>query len=317
MSADKNEHLNEVLQSHKLSHIDSFVAKFKTKRTEVSDKLKEHYGASMYNVYNSGSFAKHTAVNIKFDMDILAPFKHDSFNTLEDMFNDVYDFLYNEYKDEAAVRKQKVSIGIEWPIEEGDDKPVQIDVVPGREQSEQSYSDDHSVNLYINKDHWGESAGSYKKTNIQDQIENIKGKDEERKIIRLLKVWKNNQSRDGYKSFALELFSIKALSDYSGENKLWDKLKYTMEFIRDHVNEDGYQLTDPGNSNNNVLDGMKSDVKSNLSSDMRNIIDRIDENEEQIKFYFPINEQYSVSQDEGFGKKEEKKSTPTKAVRFG
>lgn len=49
--------------------------------------------------------AKHTATNIKFDMDVVEPFKHDAFDTLQNMFDDVYNTLTEKYG--SVVRKQK------------------------------------------------------------------------------------------------------------------------------------------------------------------------------------------------------------------
>lgn len=92
----------------------------------------------MYYVFRSGSFAKNTAINIKFDIDLVAPFKYESFDTLEAMYNDVYDFLVNEYKDGTYIRKQKVSIGLTFPIDKNG-VIVKLDVVPGRELNKDDY----------------------------------------------------------------------------------------------------------------------------------------------------------------------------------
>lgn len=47
-------------------------------------------------------------------MDIVTPFKRNSFGTLEEMFDDVYEFLNEKYKNTAEVIPQKVSIGIKF-----------------------------------------------------------------------------------------------------------------------------------------------------------------------------------------------------------
>ncbi len=224
MSIDKSKYLQDTLDSYKMKHIPSEVDAFKSKRDEITNALEDHYGSKQYDCFNSGSFAKHTAINIKYDMDVVAPFKKDSFDTLNEMFDDVYDFLSDEYSDAEEVRKQKVSIGVFFKEEDG--IKVQIDVVPGRELQQDNYKNDKSLNLFKN-----DGDTTWQKTNISDQIEHIKGKTDERKVIRLLKIWKKNHNKD-YKSFMLELFSIKALKGYSGANDLWEKLKYTMEYIR-------------------------------------------------------------------------------------
>lgn len=290
MATDKPQHLQQVLETHRMSHIEKLLDKYKEKRKEVKEALEENYKEKIYNPINSGSYAKHTAINIKFDLDIVVPFKRDSFDTLEGMFDDVYDFLYEKYKDEAEVKKQKVSIGIVFDADEDGDE-INIDVVPGRELNQDQYADDNNLNLYVNSQYGLLDEKSYIQTNIQAQIDHIKGKSNERNILRLLKIWKftNNET---YKSFFLELITIKAFEKEDIEGNLWDKLKSVMEYIRDNITKDNFTLKDPGNSNNDVADTLNYAEKYNLSSTMSTIIDNIENNSDNIKTYFPINEDF-------------------------
>lgn len=241
MSIDRNKYLGEVLHTHKLRHIEKFVKKVKDKRDEIKEVMSEHYGEKKYTAFNSGSMAKHTATNIKFDMDVVEPFKHDAFDTLQNMFDDVYHTLTKKYG--SVVRKQKVSIGLEFPKEDGDELPIQIDVVPGRELSDDDYTETKDLNLCFNEDLWGFKKGTCTKTNISKQIEHISGKNTERKVIRLLKIWKKHKDKD-YKSFLLELITIKALNG-KDSGGLWEDLKATMQYIRDNITKDSFHLYDP------------------------------------------------------------------------
>jgi len=311
---NKNEYLKEVLDTHKMSKIQSLVDKYKGKRDEIVSAIEEHYGADMYKTFMSGSFAKHTATNIKFDMDIVVPFKKGSFDTLQDMFDDVYTFLHDKYKNEAEILKQKVSTGITFnPDSDGD--IIQIDVVPGRELNQDDYEDSNDLNLYFNEDHWGFKKGTWTKTNIQAQIDNIKGKQSEREIIRLLKIWKKRLNKD-YKSYMIELFVIKAFNNYSGSSDLWERLKFAMQYIADNVIDEKFTLVDPGNSNNDVLSSMEDYKKQNLANDMNSIITNVESYDENIKVYFKVNEKYKSSEREkGFG--ENVVSYPPTGKRFG
>lgn len=322
MSFDNSTHLQNVLDTHKMSHVQAFVDKVKKKRTEIVDNINSKYSTSQrYNAFNSGSMAKHTATNIKFDMDVVIPFKHSAFATLEEMFDALYDFLNEMYGQEATVRKQKVSIGIEYPIEEGDEKPIQVDIVPGRELSDDDYRSTHDLNLYFNADHWGFKKGSRQKTNIQKQIDHISGRLNERKIIRLLKIWKKQNSKD-YKSFMLELFCIKAL-DGRKSVSLWDDLKYTMEYIRDNVENESFHLYDPGNSANDIMSSMSNWDKASLKSEMTTILNNIELlPETYLPFYFRVNDKYveaGKEEQQGFQKKEynNNPSYPRTPQRFG
>ena len=311
---NKTEYLEEVLETHKMSKIQTTVDKFKAKRDEISSALKEHYGSDAYTIFMSGSFAKHTATNIKFDMDLVVPFKRDAFDTLQEMYDDVFAFLADKYKTEQNVRKQKVSIGITFNKDKDGDQ-VQIDVVPGRELNQDEYKESHDLNLYFNEDHWGFKKGTRTKTNIQAQIDNISGKKNERQIIRLLKIWKKNHAKD-YKSFMIELFVIKAFENYSGSNDLWERLKYAMQYIADHVTDENFSLIDPGNSNNNVLGTMDSLKKQCLANDMTSIISNVGYSDENLKVYFKVNSKFKSSdREKGFG--ENVKSYPPTGKRFG
>lgn len=43
MSFDKNKHLGEVLDTHKMCHVQDFVNKVKKRREEIKAKMHDHY----------------------------------------------------------------------------------------------------------------------------------------------------------------------------------------------------------------------------------------------------------------------------------
>lgn len=321
---DKNKHLECVLSSHKISNEQDLLDKHIEKRNEIKEALEIEYGSNLYSPFNSGSYAKNTAVNLKFDFDLMAPFKRNAFGsngTLKEMFTDVFEFLKEKYNGkEATVRDQKVSIGIEF-YSDKDGHIVKIDVVPGRELNVDQYKDDDKLNLYVNKKFGTLEEGSdYIRSNIQAQIDKIKDrataeKDSIRKIIRLLKVWKINNKPD-IKSFFIELITMKSFDTVKVEGDLWDKLKTVLEFIRDKVKE--VSLPDPGNSTNEVADTLTETEKSTLSDDMKYMIERIEENSDNIKTYFKINENHPCEEkkENEYGRKREGVSVPP-STRFG
>lgn len=322
---DKNLHLDSVIKTHQITKEEELLSKHKEKNKEVKEALEEKYGENMYSPFNSGSYAKNTAINTKFDFDIVAPFKRNAFDsngTLKEMYEDVYNFLYEKYKNVAEVKKQKVSIGLDFFIDSDGDK-IKIDVVPGREFNQDQYKDDKNLNLYVYKKYGMFEEGADRlKTNIEAQINEIKNratneKDSIRKIIRLLKVWKHNKGSYPTKSFFLELITLKTFDNKDVKGNLWDKLKTVLEYIRDNVTTDGFKLTDPGNSSNNLMDTLESFEKQNLSNDMRNMLDRIDENDENIKTYFPENVKFKEeNKNNGYGKNNGMPVPPSN-LRFG
>ncbi len=299
MNIEKKEYLQNVLETHNMSHIEKLLDKYKSKRDVVKEAIEEKYTSDIYNPINSGSFAKHTAINNKFDLDIVVPFKRDSFPTLKELFDDIYEFLNEKYKTEANVRKQKVSIGIEF-YADNDNDIISLDIVPGREPIKDGYPSEKDLNLHINSRFGFLEPNTYIKTNIQAQIDHIKAKENERKIIRLLKIWKSSNNEQ-YKSFLLELFTIKAFEKEEISGNLWEKLKSVMIYIRDNVTKDNFTLKDPGNSNNNVLDTLDDWERENLSNKIENIINNIENNEDNIKSYFPCNKDFEEEKNNNNG----------------
>lgn len=323
MATDKTKYLERVLNSHKITKEQSLLDKHIAKRKEIKEALEEKYGSNLYCLFNSGSYAKNTAVNKKFDFDMMVPFKRNSFDTLEEMFSEVYNFLYNKYKSEANVRRQKVSTGLEF-YADSDGDVIKVDVVPGRELKLDQYKDDEKLNLYV-YDQWGKlQKGSERiQSNVKAQINNIRDratseKDSIRKIIRLLKVWKIYNQKTP-KSFFLELITIKAFDQKRISGDLWEKLRLVLEFIRDQVKT--ISLPDPGNTGNDVADTLDDWEKNVLSDDMKYMLERIEADSDNIKTYFLINEKFKndddVKEDVRYGSQAAAMSVPPSITRFG
>ena len=88
MAIDKNKHLEFVLKSHNIENNEDLMTAYRKKRDEVREDLKTKYNDEIYRILHSGSYKKKTAVNIKFDMDLVVPFKKDGADTLENIFNE-------------------------------------------------------------------------------------------------------------------------------------------------------------------------------------------------------------------------------------
>ncbi|WP_315823500.1 hypothetical protein [Paraflavitalea speifideaquila] len=236
-------------------------------------------------------------MNKKFDFDLIAPFKRNAFDTLEKMYTAVYDFLYEKYKNLANVRKQKVSVGIEF-YADADGDVVKIDVVPGRELNKDQYKNDNKLNLYVYSQFGKLDAGSDRlQSNVKAQIQNIKDNADKtslREIIRLLKIWKIHLDKR-YKSFFIELITIKAFDKKDITGDLWERLKAVLEYIRDNVKE--VSLPDPGNSNNDVADTLTDSDKSELSQDMKYMVENIEANSDSIKLYFIPNSEFPCEEE--------------------
>lgn len=93
-----------------------------------------------------------------------------------------------------------------------------------------------------------------------------------------------------------------------------------MQYIRDEVTGESFTLKDPGNSSNDLIETLTTSERQTLSDDMKNILERIEDNDENIKTYFPENSKF-VEEEESDNKYENKGngfySNPPKNERFG
>lgn len=312
MADYKSDHLNSVLESYRMKHIEKLITTYRTKRDEIKQFLNEQYGSKIYEPFNSGSYKKHTAINTKFDLDLVIPFKRNAFSTLEDMFKDVLEKLIEKYQNETEtpIKKQGVSIGLTFNEED----EINIDIVPARETSQDSFSERKDLNLYKTQ------SEGYLKTNIHAQIEHIKAKENERKVIRLLKIWKACHQYK-YKSFFIELLVIKAYEESSPQGNLWEQFKIVLNYIIDNIQSENFTLKDPGNSNNDLALSLDNTKKAVLVSQLKSMLQQIESNEKQIEFYLPLNKKFAEdNKDENktYGLKSSVLiSTPPVSQRFG
>ena len=70
MTINKADYLEEVLDSHKMKHINDLVETYKNRRNEIKSFLKSEFSGKIYEPFDSGSYKKHTAMNAKFDLDL-------------------------------------------------------------------------------------------------------------------------------------------------------------------------------------------------------------------------------------------------------
>ncbi len=309
---DKNLHLDSVLKTHSMNLDEGAILEnYKKKRKAVKEALEKKFAGNIDKIIDSGSYAKSTAINTKFDMDLCIHFKKGSYKTLKEMYADVYDYLKKEYKKEDSelitVREQKVSVGLIFNVE-GED--LLFDITPGRKTSEES--SDNDVYLHVNNE---EDESKWTKTNIGNQIEHIKGRGNERESIRLLKVWKFWRGYE-IKSIVVELLTIKAFDteNINDEKGLWNRLKKVIEYMRDNI--ETVSLTDPGNSANNVAGTLSDKEKTALKDYLKEMLEKIEKDDTILKYYFPENPKYA-SKNEGYDHSAKKSASILTPTTFG
>jgi len=232
------QYLEGLLEKYNLT--EGQVANVKAERQYVEDLLRTYFGSAIETVYYSGSYAKGTAINLSFDLDVCLYFRRDSFANLEEMYEMVLEALREEGLD---ANPQTVSIHVYFG---GND----IDVVPARSLGDGT----GNANLFVT------TQRRPLQTNIPKHKEYM-SKHQARPIIKLMKVWKHRHGIH-FKSFALELLVIKALGD-SPSGDFGAQLQKALEFARDHALD--ARLVDPANSNNIVSDLTPVEDKQNLA----------------------------------------------------
>lgn len=281
------DYLNRCLDTYAMRHIEHQVSFYREKRDVVQKALEQKYkGRLAGHIIYSGSVAKSTEINIKYDVDLIVPFRYDAFPNLEDMSKDILRYFQKEFNDvhNLPPRDQRVSVGLTFA------KPgatISMDIVPGRETKRDSYGSERYLNLYDSEDK------RYFQTNISKQIMAIQQSDPNvRNIIRLLKIWKHHQNRKALKGFILELLVIRAFKDAGDKapSGLWPQLEMTLRYIRDNI--EVARLVDPGNGNNIVSDLIPGHTKTELANSMRNMLNSIATMSSKLMHFFPCNSQF-------------------------
>jgi len=252
--------LNEILQSYSLKNHSKQKGKLHEKYQIILMLLQKEFSEGLADTpFQSGSLAKGTAINVKFDLDMVVPFRRDVFSSPEDMFKQVEKVLR---KGELKPRLQKVSLGIK-ALKVNENKTMYVDVVPGLEIQKNSYKNTKDLLLF------NRIEKSVIKTNLERQFKHIKSQDNQiLAVIRFMKMWNHKETNINLKSYMLELLTINANKN-KRYDKLKDKLLWNFEYISNHLD---LPLKDPGNaSNTNLL----SEIKPSTIKDIKNRMAKI------------------------------------------
>jgi len=228
---------------------------------------------------DTGSFFKRTAISSNYDLDIVLPFKRNSYSSLEEMYYHVYEVIGKAFSPKATVTKQTKAIGITF---ENNGNPIHFDIVPGREIND--YAKEKDLNLYVRPDWVWQRGGSFK-TNIWLQKNITVNKPEARTVIKLLKAYRDRNSLP-LPTLVVEQCVVSALSEnnFGVHVSPTENLLNCMDFISKKMGQ--RSLIDIANSNNNLHDKISDAQKSYISSQLQRDIERIIENPRYIKEIF-------------------------------
>lgn len=230
---------------------------------------------------NTGSFIKRTANANGFDVDIVLPYRRDSFQNLEEMYNWTHDKLKAEFGNIAKVRKNTKAISI---LFEKNGYEINFDIVPGREIND--YKTDKKLNLYVNPNVFWKKGSSFKiDTNIQRHA--TTNKPEQRRVIRLMKSY-NLRNSLCLPSVVIEQAVIEALSNrrYGVYSSDTDNLLNSMEYLAKKLELESF--IDHGNSNNNLNDKISWEQKYTAINLLRSDIEKVENSPFYLKEIFEL-----------------------------
>lgn len=251
-------------------------------REKVKQWMVDKFGNKLVALpVDTGSFYKRTAIASNFDLDIILPFKRSSYNSLKEMYYDVYEVVGNAFGDRAMVTKQTKAIGLTF---KNNGNPIHFDVVPGREI--RNYAIEKDLNLYVKPD-WIWQRGSSFKTNVGVQKSITVNKPEARTVIKLLKTYRD-RNRLPLPSLMVEQCVVEALSknNYGVYASPTENLLNCMDFISKKM--DQKSLFDIANSNHNLHDKITEMHKSYISNQLRKDIHHIEENPRYMREIFEL-----------------------------
>lgn len=247
------------------------------KAEQVQNKLDSKFKKELANYPNlNGSITKDTSIYGS-DIDIQIPFKRNS-GSIENVYNSVSDFIFDEFDDEklVGIRVQKHSIGLEFNIE---NEIKRIDVIPLR-QIDNNSGDTY---LYVNNTGFFEKP-TYKKTNYLKQLETLQFSAKEKKIIRLLKIWKVENNLK-LKSIHIEFLVKKAFEKKQIPYGIEKCLLEIINFLADNIMF--IKIIDPANTNNIISNSLTYKEKENISDFCYKMIENINKDKRNIIDYFP------------------------------
>lgn len=277
---NSDEYLKKVLSEENLKSDPFLLRKYLSYKSDIKEWLNGKFESKLaWKAEDAGSFFKRTAIASNCDLDIVLPFKNNSYYTLEEMYYDVYETLKTRFGGRAIVSKQTKAIGLTF---EHKGLPIHFDIVPGREVGD--YRITRDLNLYVRPD-WAWQKGSSFKTNISLQKNITVNKPEARRVIKLLKTYK---VRNGIQlpSVIIDQCVVESLSEnqFGVHFSDTENLLNSMNFIARKMQQKNY--LDTANSNNNLNSKLDSMQRNYLAEQLYDDIERIEIDPTYIKEIF-------------------------------
>lgn len=269
-SFNSDEYIKDVLRTENLKENPDLLEKALFFRDKLKLWMIDNLTHKLVSVpENMGSFTKRTANATNFDIDILLPYKRESFQTLEEMYNWTYDKLDYEFSNYATVTRNTKAISV---LFRKDDFEINFDIVPGREIN--NYKIDRKLNLYVKPNVFWKRSSSFKiDSSIQRNI--TINKPEARRVIRLIKSY-NKRNLLSVPTVIIEQAVVEAMSIhkhgvYCSDT---DNLLNCMEYLAEKLGQE--KFIDFGNTNNNLNNKMSWNDRVTAINLLRSDVEKVE-----------------------------------------
>lgn len=276
-------HLNSVLNDISMDKNPTLLQAGKKIRNELKEFLACTYGNILLKKpVDFGSIPKKTAIGGSSDFDILLPFKK-GVGTLEGLYNDVYNSLKNcFFSSDFSIRKQKHSIGL--TIDSGVHS-IHFDIVPARERNDYQETGDLTI-LKRNKSPF--KSHTHTKTNLEKKKGAVVNQPEVRKIIRLLKKYKNDAGLP-INSTAVQNLVKEVFTKQKGytSSSVYSNLTLSMGYIADQM-LNRIKVKDIANGNINLIGNLTSYQRNTIHNQIMSDLERFNKNPQYLKDVFEL-----------------------------
>lgn len=248
-----NEYLEALLDENKLTNDSDEVADMRRRRDAVEVTLRKAFAKP--SIKYGGSKAKGTMVRVSYDLDLTCYFECDDSEageTLEEIHANVKKALVD---DGYSVAEKTSAIRIH-----SRDADFHVDVVPGR------YFDSNKDDVWL---HRTQGSKERLKTNLDVHVDHVTSSGVQDAIC-LMKLWRDRNALIEFRTFALELITIKTL-DGSSKKDLDQQLRLVLGELKEHAHD--ITIEDPANPTGNDLsdllpDGLRRSLKNAASSSL-------------------------------------------------
>ena len=272
--------LNVAISNIRLNKSDRTYKLLSTKAEKITNFISCHYSEKLAgSIVRIGSTEENTALADDFDIDISVPFNPNSFRSTEQMFDNLYFHLKDNFSDQdlVEIRAQKKSMGL---IFDFDGERYKIDVVPYKISAKKG--NQTSGYLFVNNNS-SFKKDSFTKTDISS-LKGIKLSPIQQKILVAIKSWKLSFNIP-ISSHLVKLLILDAYKENKGKipQDFTKKLLMVILHIRNEIN---FKRIVSVENTNNVLTDISESKKLKITRACDKVLDEFEYQPNSILHYF-------------------------------